>query len=292
MAVQAQAKVKEEVTMRRGGNGGAMKEAVEIVERAMERPAVSGIEVVTAAELGAEQTQGQKVDVPEDQMENFTAWLDDYKDVLASQAEKYVQRQAEAHLKARRGIKPALGEPTVGPYVAWDVLSLSPIELLSLPLPANAPNRILRGTNFATPSVTICAFLAILWTNPTVDIPNGFAVPANIQLGGRTARVSFDQLNLTTATAGPNFTFNIPLPGPVPPLILIPAFSITPNVATPQLFELNVTADIIESPQPYSAFATWHANSDNEPSWFGAFPPATPPQLLHSVQNRYMVYPF
>jgi len=208
---------------------------------------------------------------------------------LADQAELYVQRQAEAQLKARRGIKPAVGEPTVGPYVAWDVLSLSPIELASFPLPANAPSRILRGTNFAT--VTICAFVAILWTNPTVDIPNGFAVPANIQLGGRTARVSFDQLNLTTATAGPNFTFIIPLPAPVPPLIVIPAFSITPNVTTPELFELNVTADILESPQPYSGFATWHANADNEPSWFGTFPPATAPQLLHDVQNRYMCYP-
>ena len=290
MAVQA--KEKEEVTMRRGGNGGAMKEAAAVVERAMERPAVRGIEVVTAAELDAELTRGQKVDVPEDQMAEFNSWLDDYKAVLADQAETYVQRQAETKLKARRGIKPALGEPTVGPYVAWDVISLSPIELLSAPLPANAPSRILRGTNLATPTATICVFLAILWTNPTVDVPNGFAVPANIQLGGRTARVSFDQLNLTTATAGPNFTFNISLPAPVPPLIVIPAFTVTPNVSTPQLFELNVTADIIESPQPYSAFATWHANLDNEPSWFGTFPPATPPQMLHDVQNRYMCYPF
>ncbi|MCP4422706.1 MAG: hypothetical protein GY805_39360 [Chloroflexi bacterium] len=43
-----------------------------------------------------------------------------------------------------------------------------------------------------------------------------------------------------------------------------PTFFITPNVATSELFELNVTADILESPQPYTAFATWRANIDNE----------------------------
>ncbi|NKQ37255.1 MAG: hypothetical protein HF973_16770 [Chloroflexi bacterium] len=281
--------VKEEVTMYKGNGGQVVSEAADVVEKAMQRKSTL-IHVAKAVELSAIKTQGPQVDVPEAQMEGFNAWLDEYTLVLANQAERYVQRQTEAQMQERQTIKPAIGEPTVGPYVAWDVLSLSPIELLSFPLPANAPNKILRGTNGA--NVTIAVFLAILWTNPVVDVANGFAVPPTIQLGGRTARVSFDQLNLTTATAGPNFTFNIPLPAPVPPLIVIPAFFITPTVTSPELFELNVTADIIESPQPYSAFATWHSDIDNEPSWFGNFPPPTGPQLQHDTQNRYMVYPF
>lgn len=283
-------KVKEEVTMYRGNGGQAAPDVVaaQPVEREVAKAAPANVARIDAQQL--KKLRGPDVDVPEAHMESFNSWLDDYMLVLSDQVDTYKQRQAQVQLKQRRGIKPAIGEPTVGPYVAWDVLSLSPIELLSLPLPANAPNKILRGT--APGSLTIAAFVALLWTNPTVDVANGFAIPANIQLGGRTCRLSFDQLNITNAASGPNFTLVFPLPAGVPPIMVIPVFFITPNVNTPELYELNVTADIVESPQPFSAFATWHADIDSEPSWFGGFPPTTGPELQHDVQNRYMIYPF
>jgi hypothetical protein len=51
---------------------------------------------------------------------------------------------------------------------------------------------------------------------------------------------------------------------------------------------VNVTADIIESPQPYSAFATFHDDVDTEISIFGN----VGPERQHDAPNRYMIYPF
>lgn len=288
-------KAKEEVTMHRGNGGQAMREAEAVVDRAMARKGL--VYAATAEELGATQTQGPEVDVPEDLMEGFEIWLDDYQASVVSQAERYVHRLAEEQRRARRGdIEEKIGEITIQPtlgcpagYNAFDVLSFSPIELLSTPLmPASSPDKILRGTNLGTPNVTIAAYLAIVWTNPLASVPCGFAVPPTIQLGGHTLRIGFDVMNVTTVAAGPSFAFNIPLPAVVPPLLFIPVFFVAPTVATPQLFELNVTADIVESPRPYSAFATHHADIDNEISIFGN----VPPELQHDELNRYLVYPF
>lgn len=245
--------------------------------------AANGITAVTAEELGAKMTSGPAVTVPDDAMKAVQGWIGRYKTYLVERAKAYVKRQTISQERERRGLQPETGQPIVGPYVAWDVLMTSPIELTALP--NQQPNKIVA-------SGAITMLMALMWTNPTIDVAHGFAVPANIQLCGRTARVSFDQFNLNTAAVGPNITFVFPLPCPVPPLILIPAIFVTPAVANPQLVEVNVTADIMDPNQPYAAVASWHVDIDAEPPWFGGFPPGQPPARFHfDTPLRYLVYP-
>ncbi|MFW6069322.1 MAG: hypothetical protein ACOC9E_07045, partial [Chloroflexota bacterium] len=284
-------KAKEEVTMKRHDGGEAVRGAEAPAEREMERKRL--VEAATAEELGAERDPGSQVDVPEDVMEQFNQWLDDYKEDVADQADRYVRRLQKEQRQAKREAAELAGEVSIPPsalcpagYNAFDVISFSPIELFSGPiLPAFDPDKILRGTS-AT-NLTIAAFLAIVWINPLSSVPCGFAVSPQVQLSGNTLSVRFDVLNVTDAAPGLNITVNIPLALP-PALTVVPAFFIAPNVNTPKIFELNVTADIVESPRPYSAFATHHVDIDNEISIFGN----VPPQQQHDELNRYMVYPF
>lgn len=288
MAVQA----REEITMKRSESGEALREAEAVVDREMGRRRL--VEAKTAAEMGAEQTEGPQVDVPADVMDEFDQWLADYKEDVTSQAESYVARLAAEQRQAKREVAEHIGGPSIQPtpgcpagYNAFDVISFSPIELLSLNtsgLPAFTPDKVLRGTD--ANNLTIAAYLAIVWVNPLSSVPCGFAVPPTVQLSGHTLGIRFDVLNVTDAIAGPSIAFNLTLG--LAPLTLIPAFFIAPTVTKPTLYELNVTADIVESPRPYSAFATHHVDIDNEISIFGN----VPPQQQHDELNRYMVYPF
>jgi hypothetical protein len=234
------------------------------------------IVAVTAEELGAT-VQGSEADLTSEQLAGAQYWNESYKAKLTQQAEQYVQRLTSPN--GARGI----GEPTVGPYVAWDIVSISPIQLSGSPM-LYRPNKIVA-------SGELVMLQAVMWTNPIPDVTNGFAVPANLQLGLRHFRVSFDRLNLTTATAAPSITITGAFGPVVPPLILFSVFFFAPPVATPQLVEVNVTADITDLAQPYAAFATHHFDVDTEPEWFASFPPSIPPQLQHDIPLRYMVYP-
>ncbi len=276
--------VKEEVTLRKGNGKAALREAAAVVDRAVEKQK-GLVYAVTADELGATQIVGQAADVPQELLEGYNNWLADHLPTIVEQGERYAQNLLASQRKKSREIATATGDIVVGPYRAFDVYSLSPLELVSLPLmPANAPHKVLRGTNFGTPNVTWAAYQAIVWTNPVTSIPHGFAVPPTIQLGGHTLRIGFDVMNVTSVAPGPGYAFNIPLPAVVPPIIIISVFFMVPNVTTPQLCELNVTADIVESPRPYSAFATWH--EDIESDLFAG------PQWQHDTPNRFMIYPF
>jgi hypothetical protein len=242
------------------------------------------IRVATMEEFEYEQTRGPSVEVPEDVAQAAREWLDNYGSFLAERATEYWKRKEVQEANKRRGVTVELGAPIVGPYVGWDVLMISPIELTASP--NQQPNRIVAAG-------ALTRLLSVMWTNPAIDVQHGFAVPANIQLGNRTARVSFDQLNVTTATAGPNFTgvFNLG-PAPVPPIIFIWVDFIAPAVTSPEVIEVNVTADIVDLGQPYASFASYHIDVDAEPPWFSGFPPDQPPLRLHfDVPMRYMVYP-
>jgi hypothetical protein len=233
---------------------------------------------VTAEELGAT-TEGSQVELTQDQREGAQMWTENYKAILTRQAEQYVQRMNTARADGTQGI----GKPTVGPYVAWDIVSISPIQLTGSPM-LYRPNKIVASGD-------LVLLEAIMWTNPIPDVPNGFAVPANLQLGLRHFRVSFDRLDLTTATAAPSIIVSGAFGPVVPPLILFNVFFVAPPVASPHLVEVNVTADITDLAQPYAAFATHHFDVDSEPEWFTGFPPSIPPQLQHDIPLRYMVYP-
>jgi hypothetical protein len=228
--------------------------------------------------------------------ESLDLWLDSYKANLVGQAERYAQRLRDEQRKSNSEVALAIGEITQEPnaicptgYNAFDVLSFSPLELFSGPLmPASDPDKILRGTNLGTPNVSVAAHLAVVFINPVPSTPCGFTVPPTIQLGGRRLRVGFDVMNVTTVNPGLGAAFVLNLPSPAPALILVPFIFLVPGVATPELYEVNVTADIIESPQPYSAFATFHDDVDTEISIFGN----VGPERQHDAPNRYMIYPF
>jgi len=276
--------VKEEITLHKGNGRSVLKEAAAVVDR-VERKEQGLVYAVTADDLGATQILGAVADVPQDLLEGYQSWLEDHKPNVVYQAEQYARRILDEQRKKTGEIAPQIGEMTVASYRAFDVYSYSPLELLSGPMmTASAPNKILRGTNFGTPNVTWAAYQAVVWTNPVPSIPFGFAVPPTIQLGGHTMRIGFDVMNVTAVSAGPGFAFNIALPPVVPPLLFVSAFFMVPNVTTPQLYELNVTADIVESPRPYSAFATWHGDIDED-----LF---TAPEWQHDAPNRFMIYPF
>jgi hypothetical protein len=95
-------------------------------------------------------------------------------------------------------------------------------------------------------------------------------------------------MNVTNVAPGLSVALNLTLPAPAPSLILVPFLFTVPGVATAEINELNVTADIVESPQPYSAFATFHDDIDDEISIFGN----VPAERQHDAPNRYMIYPF
>jgi hypothetical protein len=248
----------------------------------------SRVRFVTAEELGVEMIAGPSVTVPSELQARVDEWVTDYKRFLVGKTENYIEKRATLS-RRNNDHKPGIeaGEPTVGNYVGWDLVSFSPIQPIAFP--PYEPNKIIAGGEIA--------FLAaLLFINPTVSIPNGFAIPANVQLGNRNFRVSFDQLNLSTATPGPNFVFVGSFgPAPVPSLILFIVPFTAPPVSTPQLVEVNVTADILDLGQPYAAFATWHFDLDREPPFLVIPPvpplPFVPPQLEHDIPQRYMIYP-
>jgi len=236
------------------------------------------IVAVTADELGASMA-GDTAELTDEQRAGIRQWNETYKAKLTKQAEEYVQRLSANRANGAQGI----GEVTVGPYVGWDILSISPIQLTGSPM-LYQPNKIVASGEFVL-------LEAIMWTNPAADVQHGFAVPANVQLGLRHFRVSFDRLNITTGAAAPSLVIAGAFGPVVPPLIIFGVIFQAPAVASPQLVEVNVTADITDLAQPYAAFATHHFDVDSEPEWFAGFPPNIPPQLQHDVPMRYMVYP-
>jgi hypothetical protein len=108
-----------------------------------------------------------------------------------------------------------------------------------------------------------------------------------VQLGGRRWRVSLDLMNLTdlTHTTGADRDLRprraialrrhlhaaYPNPGP-----------------DADVYEANVTLDIVDPGQPYAAFATNFFDADSDPGFL--FVPPTPPGWRHDLPNRYLVY--
>jgi len=56
----------------------------------------------------------------------------------------------------------------------------------------------------------------------------------------------------------------------------------------PDVYEANVTLDIVNPGQPYAAFATNFIDEDTDPGFF--FVPPDPPGWRHELPNRYLVY--
>jgi hypothetical protein len=113
--------------------------------------------------------------------------------------------------------------------------------------------------------------IAFIFVNPTVNIPLGWAVPATVQLGGRTWRATLDQGNLTTG-------------GVLPRKVVSTAFGSPAATVTFVIFSLD-TPD--PGPDP-ALIETNLFDIDNDPGVLGA--PPTGPGFRHELPNRYLIY--
>jgi hypothetical protein len=202
-----------------------------------------------------------------------------YEKRLVARVEEYLAKM-DAKLDQDDGVA-ELGEVTSGPYVGLDVLSSSPRQQITLP--PYSPSRIIAAGESAV-------ITAVVFINPAVDVANGFAIPATVQLANRPIRVRLEQIDLTNLTNGPDFTATGILPSPAPTLIFVnfPFTAADPGI-NPALFEANVTVDIGDPVQPWAAMATRHLSRDADPGFLG-LPPEPPNQLLNNIPNRYLVY--
>jgi hypothetical protein len=233
----------------------------------------SRVTSVTAEQLGMEPA----VEVPA----GAEAWRKAAERRLVARVEAYVADMDARHRKAKGNGQAELGAPTVGTYVALDVLSFSPLQQITFP--PYEPSRIIAGGEDAV-------IWALVFINPAVDVLQGFAIPATVQLGGRRLRVRLEQVNLSTVSDGPDQTFTAVLPAPAPSLIWVPfRFTADDPGRNPALFEANVTVDIVDPVQPYAAFATHHVSLDADPG-FLYIPPQPGGQLLHNIPLRYLVF--
>jgi hypothetical protein len=103
--------------------------------------------------------------------EKATKWAKDQAARLTEQTERRLAELA-GH---SNGAQQRIGEPTVGPYVAFDVVVTSPIQFGGPP--PYQPSKVIAAGEDAF-------IVAFIFVNPTVNIPLGWAVPATVQLGG------------------------------------------------------------------------------------------------------------
>lgn len=214
--------------------------------------------------------EGKQVPVSADILAKAQSVIDGYTATMTERANAYIERRAQG-----------IGEEQSGSYNAFDLAVLSPIQFVATP--PYLPHKVIAGGE-------LTLVLAYMWTNPTVDVANGFLNPASLQLGGRPYRVRFEQVDLTNVTNGPDFTITNTF-GPIAPMLtVLPWFFIAPNPGVnPRLMELNVTADVTFPLQPWAAFATNHFDLDNDPAFLGI--PGAGPGWRHGQPLRYLVYP-
>ena len=209
-------------------------------------------------------------------LERANKWANEQAARLTEQTERRLAELA-GH---SNGAGPRIGEPTVGPYVAFDVVVTSPIQFGGPP--PYQPSKVIAAGEDAF-------IVAFIFVNPTVNIPLGWAVPATVQLGGRTWRMALDQGNLTTGGVLPRQVTSLAFASPAATVTTVVFKLDTPDPGPdPALIEANVTVDIVDPAQPYAAFATNFFDIDNDPGVLGA-PPAAP-GFRHELPNRYLIY--
>jgi hypothetical protein len=206
-------------------------------------------------------------------------WAEDYAARIGGGAAERLNQQAASSNGTNGAVKPHIGEPTVGLYVAFDVAATSPIQFTGLP--PYQPSKVIADGEDAY-------LFAFGWINPIPNIPAGFAVQPTVQLGGRRWRMSLDLADITHGTHTTlvrQGTFGPVAPPVLPVWFKLPTPDPGPDAA---VYEANVTFDIVDKAQPYAAFATTFFDIDNDPGFL--FVPPQPPGWRHDLPNRYMVY--
>jgi hypothetical protein len=210
-----------------------------------------------------------------------TQWANDYLGKLTARTNERLAQVARQNGSASSDgqMRPAIGEPTVGPYVAFDVASTSPIQFTGLP--PYQPSKVIAAGEAAF-------LIAFMWINPVPDPLHGFAVPPTVQLGGRGWRLTLDLADITTLTSAKlaqTGTYGAPAPSLSFAIFSLP----TPDPgADAAVYEANVTFDITDPGQPYAAFSTNFFDVDDDPGFL--FVPPAVSQWRHELPNRYLVY--
>ena len=216
-------------------------------------------------------------------LERATKWANDYAARLTERAEHRLAELA-GHSNGN-GVRPRIGEPPAGGpttcfALGFDVVATSPIQFGGPP--PYQPSKVIAAGEQAF-------LIAFIFVNPTVNIPLGWAIPATVQLGGRTWRMTLDQGNLTTGGVLPQQVQTATFTSPAATITPVIFSLATPNPGPdPALIEANVTVDIVDPAQPYAAFATNFLDVDNDPSFLGV--PATAAGFRHELPNRYLIY--
>jgi hypothetical protein len=213
---------------------------------------------------------------PDQNMDAVNQWAQDY---LAKLTDATTQQLAQLGTNANGangGIEPKIGEPTVGPYVAFDVVATSPIQITGLP--PYQPSKVIAAGEPAY-------LIAFMFVNPVPSPLYGFAVPPTVQLGWRNWRLSLDLMDvtdLTHTTLVQTGTYPANAPALDYRIFTLP----TPDPGMdPAVYEANVTFDISDPGQPYAAFATNFLDVDADPAFV-----FVPPGWRHELPNRYLVY--
>jgi len=180
-----------------------------------------------------------------------------------------MQNRAEQEASQRQPVT-ALGQPTVGPYVAFDLYAFSPVQFGG-PEPYQ-PSKIIAAGEWAV-------IYTVMFVNSRIDIPNGFAVPPTTQLRGRRWRVTMEQVNLTNVTDGPDDSRAGQFVAPIDEFTVVPFWFRAPSpVRRPLFVEANLAVDILDAGQPYAAFASTIIDVDSG-------------RVQENIPLRYLVYP-
>jgi hypothetical protein len=228
-----------------------------------------GIEAFTAEELGAT-LSGPYEAIPEDLLEAYQSMCDNVKNAVAERVAANVQRGQTAG--------PEIGT-RFGFYEVVDIMTISPWKPGLSPPFVNIPHKLVA-------SGELIVHFALLFVNP---LPGPGGTPTGqMQLGGHGYRITFNLLNVTTATTlgSPSWTGVF---GPLAPVVSVWPLPVTwvtggPN---PHLLELNVTFDCSDPAQPYAAFSTQWWDIDSDPG----FPWPDPGGPRRLLPLRYLVHP-
>jgi len=247
-------KTQDRMATRQGNGTDAVKEAAEVIERAMSHAAVPEIKM------------------PAEIQEKAQHFMDNYAAYLNERTEAYAHRMATA--------RPEAGEPALpSGYQYWNCLTVGPVQFYGDELSPYRPSKII-----AAGELTL--MLGVVWINPLRS--DGGGLPGTVVLGGRDYTACFETINLSKVMDGPDGMFASTFDNRAQVVNLFPWWFVMEDPGErPDLYETTFTIDIVQSGQPMAAFSTWHLDLDTEP---GFLAPSTVQQWQHDIPARFLVY--
>ncbi len=193
---------------------------------------------------------------------------------LKEQSKKYMMAAAK-----QADVSKLAAGPVTGGYLWWDLIVAGPYQVVTPGGPL-LPRKIIQAGEFAF-------LLGALWRNPVPVVPG---LSAAMLMAPYSFSVWFESGNLTTWSNGPDFG---PIAGNFGPgnlnLFLVPIAFPAPPEGKPNLYEINMTADLTTTPGlPFAGYSTWMYDPDTEPPFLGR--PGVGPQWQHDIPVRVLVY--